>query len=44
MIIDCAHYLNGKRQHVGAISLEEAAAHTALGGFVWLGMFEPRPD
>jgi len=23
MIIDCAHYLDGKRQHSGAISLEE---------------------
>jgi magnesium transporter len=44
MIIDCAHYLDGKRQHVGAISLEEAAAHSAVGGFVWLGMFEPRPE
>ena len=41
MIIDCAHYLNGKRQHSGAISLEEAAAQSTLGGFVWLGMFEP---
>ena len=44
MIIDCAHYLDGKRQHAGAISLEEAAAQSAVGGFVWLGMFEPRPD
>ena len=44
MIIDCAHYLDGTRQHAGAISLEEAAAQTAHGGFVWLGLFEPRPD
>ena len=44
MIIDCAHYLDGRRQHVGSIPLEEAAARTASGGFVWLGMFEPRPD
>ena len=44
MIIDCAHYLDGKRQHAGPISLEEAAAHSAEGGFVWLGMVEPSPD
>jgi magnesium transporter len=44
MIIDCAHYLDGKRQHTGPISLEEAAAHSTRGGFVWLGMFEPQPD
>jgi magnesium transporter len=44
MIIDCAHYLDGRRQNAGAIPLEEAAAKCALGGFVWLGMFEPRPD
>jgi magnesium transporter len=42
MIIDCAHYLDGKRQHAGPISLEEAAEHSASGGFVWLGMFEPQ--
>ena len=44
MIIDCAHYLDGKRQHAGPISLEEAAEQSARGGFVWLGMFEPQPD
>jgi magnesium transporter len=44
MIIDCAHYLDGRRQHTGVISLEEAAAQRAAGGFVWLGMLEPRPD
>lgn len=44
MIIDCAHYLDGRRQNEGAIPLEEAAAKCALGGFVWLGMFEPRLD
>jgi magnesium transporter len=44
MIIDCAHYLDGRRQHAGVISLEEAAAQRAAGGFVWLGMLEPRPD
>jgi magnesium transporter len=41
MIIDCAHYLDGRRQGDGAVSLEEAAARRLQGGFVWLGLFEP---
>jgi magnesium transporter len=41
MIIDCAHYQNGRRQGPGAVPLEEAAARCAQGGFVWLGLFEP---
>src|ERR1700722_4778042 len=41
MIIDCAHYQSGRRQGIGAVSLEEAAARCAQGGFVWLGLFEP---
>jgi magnesium transporter len=41
MIIDCAHYRDGRRQHEGAMSLEDAAARCGQGGFVWLGMFEP---
>jgi magnesium transporter len=41
MIIDCAHYLNGHRADQGPVSLEDAAAQRALGGFVWLGLFEP---
>ncbi|MGE7434312.1 magnesium and cobalt transport protein CorA [Kitasatospora sp. NPDC001175] len=44
MIVDCAYYRDGRRQHEGAMSLEEAAARRAQGGFVWLGMFEPGPD
>jgi magnesium transporter len=44
MIIDCAHYRDGHRQHEGPIPLEEAAARCREGGFVWLGLFEPRPD
>ena len=44
MIIDCAHYRDGRRQHEGAIPLEDAAARCGEGGFVWLGMFEPEPD
>ncbi|MER7468372.1 magnesium and cobalt transport protein CorA [Streptomyces sp. NPDC097981] len=44
MIVDCAHYRDGHRQHVGPMPLEEAAAHCKQGGFVWLGMFEPGPE
>ena len=44
MILDCAHYRDGRRQDTGAIPLEEAAARCRLGGFVWLGLFEPRPE
>src|SRR5260221_4865394 len=41
MIIDCAHYQDGRRHGAGAVPLEEAAARCGLGGFVWLGLFEP---
>ncbi len=41
MIIDCAHYQDGRRQEAGAVPLEEAAARCGQGGFVWLGLFEP---
>jgi magnesium transporter len=41
MIIDCAHYQDGRRQGEGPVPLEEAAARCRQGGFVWLGMFEP---
>ncbi|MER7755192.1 CorA family divalent cation transporter [Kitasatospora sp. NPDC097643] len=44
MIVDCAHYRDGRRQHEGPMPLEEAAAHCAQGGFVWLGVFEPGPE
>ncbi|MCC9311716.1 magnesium and cobalt transport protein CorA [Kitasatospora sp. RB6PN24] len=44
MIVDCAHYRDGSRQHEGPMSLEEAAARCTEGGFVWLGMFEPAPE
>jgi len=44
MIIDCALYRDGARQHEGAMSLEEAAAQCQKGGFVWLGLFEPSAD
>src|SRR6266542_3203120 len=41
MIIDCAHYRDGRRQEAGPVSLEDAAARCGQGGFVWLGLFEP---
>ena len=44
MIIDCAYYRDGRRQHVEAMSVEEAAASCKAGGFVWLGMFEPTTE
>jgi magnesium transporter len=44
MIIDCAHYQDGRRHGEGAVPLEEAAARCGQGGFVWLGLFEPGTD
>jgi magnesium transporter len=44
VIVDCAHYRAGRRQHEGAMPLDEAAARCDGEGFVWLGMVEPRPD
>jgi len=41
MIIDCAHYQDGRRRDEGTVPLEEAAARCGQGGFVWLGLFEP---
>ena len=41
MIIDCAHYVDGRRRDEGPVPLQEAAARRAEGGFVWLGLFEP---
>jgi magnesium transporter len=44
MIIDCAHYQDGRRCDEGAVPLEEAAARCGQGGFVWLGLFEPSEE
>jgi len=41
MIVDCAHYQDGRRLDERAVPLEEAAARCGQGGFVWLGLFEP---
>ncbi len=46
MIVDCAHYRDGRRQAAEPMSLHEASAICASedGGFVWLGLFEPTPE
>ena len=44
MIVDCAHYQDGRRRDEGPVSLEEAAARRKQGGFVWLGLFEPSAE
>jgi magnesium transporter len=41
MIVDCAHYQDGRRRDEGPVPLPEAAARCAQGGFVWLGLLEP---
>jgi magnesium transporter len=44
VIVDCAYYRDGSRQHEGPIELERAADISSSdtdSGFVWLGMFEP---
>jgi magnesium transporter len=45
MIVDCAHYKDGARQHEGQLSLEQAAQITrdVPGEFVWIGLHEPGP-
>jgi magnesium transporter len=46
MIVDCAHYKDGRRQSEGKMDPSEAASICRNGGngFVWLGMFEPSPE
>ena len=45
MIVDCAHYRDGRRQHEGKMDTSEAAAICRNDpGFVWLGMVEPTPE
>ena len=45
MIVDCAHYRDGRRQHAGKMEPERAAAICQSDpGFVWLGMVEPSPE
>jgi len=44
MIVDCAHYRDGQRQHEAAMPVEQAADRCSQDGFVWLGLFEPSPE
>jgi magnesium transporter len=45
VIVDCALYLDGRRQNAGPLALDRAAEICAeTDGFVWLGLFEPEPD
>ena len=44
MIIDCAHYRDGRRQEEGPIAPDDAARKCNLGGFVWLGLVEPSSE
>jgi Mg2+ and Co2+ transporter CorA len=46
MVIDCAHYRDGQRQHEGPMELAKAAniCRGADTGFIWLGLFEPAPQ
>ncbi|MGI9019341.1 MAG: magnesium/cobalt transporter CorA [Solirubrobacterales bacterium] len=42
MIVDCAHYVDGRRQHEGPLDVQTAAgAAKGDGDFVWLGLHEP---
>jgi magnesium transporter len=44
-IVDCAHYLEGKRQKAEKIEPSEAAEIArCLPGFIWMGMVEPSPE
>jgi magnesium transporter len=45
MLVDCAHYKDGARQHEGPMSIEEAARRPrdVAGEFVWIGLHEPDP-
>jgi magnesium transporter len=45
MIVDCAHYKDGRRQHEERLSPEQAAGLArGDGDFVWLGMRDPAPE
>jgi magnesium transporter len=45
LIIDCAHYHDGVRQHDGPLDIGSAAACAReKEGFVWVGAYEPEDD
>ena len=43
MLVDCAHYKDGARQHKGPLPLHEVAKHRG-DGFVWLGLHDPSTE
>ncbi len=46
MIVDCAHYRDGRRQNEGPMDLDRAAqacGEDGDAGFVWMGLYEPDP-
>ncbi len=47
MIVDCAHYRDGARQHEEPLEIETAAklaAEAGDGEFIWLGLRDPSPE
>jgi magnesium transporter len=45
VIVDCAHYREGVRQHEGALDVERAAEYARAGdGFVWVGLLHPTDE
>jgi magnesium transporter len=45
VIVDCAHYREGVRQHEGALDIERAAEYArARDGFVWVGLLHPTEE
>ena len=45
MIVDCAHYRSGARQHAGPMAIADAASCAFTGdGFVWLGLHDPTDE
>ena len=48
MIVDCAHYKDGVRQHEGPMPLDDAATclegEPGQGEFVWVGLLEPSKE
>jgi magnesium transporter len=46
VIVDCAHYEDGQRQHDGPIEIDEAAKRCGSGAnsFAWVGLKEPSAE
>jgi magnesium transporter len=46
MIVDCAHYRDGRRQHEHVMSIEEASRRAGedRDDFVWVGLHEPTDE